>query len=80
MTQTTTLSEKVGTLFTCTAMVLSISNFSRDGFAPIFSANDYGQFGGMMQLDTRRLLLSEISHIKRTFSAPDMFIFVFSNL
>ena len=33
-----------------------------------------------MQLNTRRLLPSEISHIKRTFGAPEMFFFVFSNL
>ena len=80
MTHTTTLSKMVGTLFACTAMVLSNSNSSRDGFAPIFPANDYGQFGGMTQLDTRRFLSSEISHIKRTFSAPEMFFFVFSSL
>ncbi len=80
VTHTTTLSKMVGTLFACTATVLSNSNSPRDDFAPIFSANDYGQFGGMTQLNTRRFLSSEISHIKRTFSAPEMFFFVFSNL
>ena len=80
MTHTTTLAKTVGTLFACTAMVLSNSDFSRDGFAPIFSVDDYGQFGGMTQLNTRRFLPSEISHIKRTFSSPEMFFFVFSNL
>ena len=80
VTHTTTLCKMVGILFACTAMVLSNSNSSRDGFAPIFSANEYGQFGGMTQLNTRRLLPSEISNIKRTFSAPEMFCFVFSNL
>ena len=80
VTHTTTLSKMVGTLFACTATVLSNSNPSTDSFAQIFFANDYGQFGGMTQLNTRRFVPSEISHIKRAFSAPEMFFFVFSNL
>ena len=77
VTHTTTLSKMVGTLFACTATVLSNSNPSTDGFAQIFFANDYGQFGGMTQLNTRRIVPSEISHIKRTFSAPEMFFLCF---
>ena len=80
VTHTTTLSKMVGTLFACTATVLSNSNPSTDGFAQIFFANDYGQFGGMTQL------MQDVSFLRKIVTSNVLsvhqkcFFFVFSNL